>query len=67
VNIIRLEGAIPWSCVGVQPRPGSVLGFDLFWSDADHESNKLVQGTLHWAGQSKQHGYLLLRMPDSSR
>jgi len=58
---IEFEVAIPWRGVAVEPKPRSVLDFDLFWTDADKENNEVVAGTLRWAGGETPTGFMLLR------
>lgn len=60
-NRVELEVAIPWRGVAVEPKPGAVLRFDLFWTDADKENDEVVAGTLRWAGGESPTGFMLLR------
>jgi hypothetical protein len=57
---VCIEAAIPWAALGVSPAPNLMLGFDLYWSDADREGKDLVSGTLRWAGGASRLGSLLL-------
>jgi len=57
---VNLEVAIPWAALDLPGQSGDMLGFDLFWSDADHENSKRVAGSLRWAGGSRTSGYLML-------
>ncbi len=59
--MIKVEISIPWKDLGASAKPGDPLDFDLFWTDVDRESGKLVSGTLRWAGASRNGGTLLLR------
>ena len=45
-----LKTAIPWSAIGVQPRRGAVVGFDVAIVDVDHKPAGRVQRTLSWSG-----------------
>ena len=60
---VGVEVVIPWSVLGERPKPDTIIGFDLFWTDADREGETVAEGTLRWAGQSKEHGYLLISGP----
>ena len=60
INPVLIEVSIPWENIGLVPEPGGVIGFDLYWSDADYEDGKVAEGTLRWAGGSKRTGYILL-------
>jgi len=60
IRPVLIEAAIPWKLVGLEPRPGDVVGFDLFWTDVDKEGDRLAEGTLRWAGGARESGYLLL-------
>lgn len=61
VSSVEFEAAVPWKFVGVRPEPGSVILFDLFWTDMDREGDEVVSGTLRWAGGARKSGYLWLR------
>jgi hypothetical protein len=60
IRPVLLEAALPWSVVGGPPEPGSILGFDLFWTDVDEEDGERVGGTLRWAGGAERGGWLRL-------
>ncbi|MFQ5808060.1 MAG: hypothetical protein ACE5JM_00455, partial [Armatimonadota bacterium] len=59
-NSLDIELAAPWRALGIRPRAGGVMGFDVFWTDADNEDDQRVAGTLRWAGCAREMGYLLL-------
>jgi hypothetical protein len=61
IQPILIEAAIPWANIGITPEPGQVIGFDLFWTDIDHEGADVAEGTLRWAGGAANTGFLLLR------
>ena len=60
-NATRIEVAIPWTDLGTSAKQGELLGFDFYWTDVDRNGDKLVSGTMRWAGASKTSGYLLLK------
>jgi hypothetical protein len=61
IRPVLLEVALPWTALGIAPEPGTMIGFDLFWTDVDDEDGDLVAGTLRWAGNAGQTGWMLLR------
>lgn len=60
-STIGIELAIPWDRLGINPAPGAIVGFDLLFTDVDRANDKLVSGTLRWAGGAREMGYLWLR------
>lgn len=61
IRSVNIETAIPWEALGAKPQAGALIGFDLFWTDADREGDEVVAGTLRWAGGANDMGYMLLR------
>jgi len=60
-STIGIELAIPWDGLGVEPKSGSILGFDLVYTDVDRANGKLVAGSMRWAGGAREMGYMWLR------
>ncbi len=58
---IGIELAIPWAVLDVTPATGSLVRFDLLYTDVDRANGKLVRGTLRWAGGASKSGYMWLR------
>ncbi|MBD3274187.1 MAG: hypothetical protein GF372_02695 [Candidatus Marinimicrobia bacterium] len=51
----RIEIAIPWTTLGLQPEAGTLLGFDVLVNDYDEESGGL-EGAKAWHGADKYAG-----------
>jgi hypothetical protein len=56
-----MEVAVPKSLVGTGLEKGNVTGFDLYWTDADHDGKKTVKGTMRWAADTEKLGSLYIR------
>ena len=56
ITIWTSEIAIPIN--GLNARPGSAMGFDVIWHDADRDGKETVTGTWRWAGRSTSLGSL---------
>ncbi|OPZ93441.1 MAG: hypothetical protein BWY73_00321 [candidate division TA06 bacterium ADurb.Bin417] len=56
-----IEAALPWKSLGLDSKPGAIIGFDLFGHETDIEPNgKPAASVLRWAGQSNPGGQLRL-------
>ena len=56
ITVWTVEMAIPLD--GLNARPGSAVGFDVIWHDADRDGRETVTGTWRWAGRSTSLGSL---------
>lgn len=59
-TFLGIEVRIPKKLLGTNLTNNTIAGFDLFWTDADHDGKDMVKGTLRWAAQSQNTGYLYL-------
>jgi len=50
ITVWTSEFSIPLD--GLNARPGSAVGFDVVWHDADRDGQETVTGTWRWAGRS---------------
>jgi hypothetical protein len=55
-----IEAAVPWKDLGVTPRPGLLLGFDVLGHETDLVKGRVEASVLRWAGGARPTGQLRL-------